>query len=175
MKGHLRERSPGHWAIILDVPDEGGKRRRKWHSFKGTKRQAQIECSRLISELVGGAYVEPAKTTVSVFLDHWLEHIKTQVSPKTLERYGELVRNNIVPLLGAVALTKLQPAQISTAYAKALDHGRRDGGALSPRSVHHMHRVLRQALQQAVRWRTLPHNPADLVKPRRWNGSRSAL
>jgi hypothetical protein len=21
MKGHIRERSPGHWAIILDVPD----------------------------------------------------------------------------------------------------------------------------------------------------------
>lgn len=39
MKGHLKERSPGHWAIILDVPDpRTGKRRRKWHSFKGTKR-----------------------------------------------------------------------------------------------------------------------------------------
>ena len=21
MKGHIRERSPGHWAIILDIPD----------------------------------------------------------------------------------------------------------------------------------------------------------
>jgi hypothetical protein len=35
MKGHIRERSPGHWAIILDIPDpQTGKRRRKWHSFK---------------------------------------------------------------------------------------------------------------------------------------------
>jgi hypothetical protein len=40
MKGSIRERSPGRWAIILDVPDPAtGERRRKWHSFKGTKRQ----------------------------------------------------------------------------------------------------------------------------------------
>jgi hypothetical protein len=38
MKGHIRERSPGCWAIILDIPNpKTGKRRRKWHSFKGTK------------------------------------------------------------------------------------------------------------------------------------------
>jgi len=43
MKGHIRERSPGHWAIVIDVRDpQTGKRKRRWHSFKGTKRQAQI-------------------------------------------------------------------------------------------------------------------------------------
>ena len=37
MRGHIRERSPGHWAIIIDLHDPAtGKRRRKWHSFKGT-------------------------------------------------------------------------------------------------------------------------------------------
>jgi hypothetical protein len=40
MKGHLKERSPGRWAIILDRHDANGKRHRKWHSFKGTKHQA---------------------------------------------------------------------------------------------------------------------------------------
>jgi hypothetical protein len=55
MKGHIRERSPGHWAIVLDLRDaETGKRKRKWHSFKGTKRQAQTECSRLITEMSRG-------------------------------------------------------------------------------------------------------------------------
>jgi hypothetical protein len=38
MKGHIRERSPGHCAIILDQRDPAtGQRRRKWHSFKGPK------------------------------------------------------------------------------------------------------------------------------------------
>src|SRR5262245_412630 len=128
MKGHIRERSPGHWAIVLDVRDpETGRRRRKWHSFKGSKREAQVECSRLISEISGDAYIEPAKVTVGQFLDRWLEHIKPSVSPRTHERYGEIVKKNINPLLGAALLTKLRPIQISDAYAKALSKGRRDG------------------------------------------------
>lgn len=168
MKGSLRERSPGHWAIIIDVPDPAtGKRRRKWHSFKGTKRQAQIECARLISVIQTGDYLEPSKTTLAQFLERWLEHIKTQVTPKSYERYAGLVQQNIVPLLGAVILTKLKPLQISAAYTATLGGGRKDGkeGGLSPRSVGHMHRVLKQALGQAVRWGELNRNPADAVDP----------
>jgi len=73
MKGHIRERSPGHWAIILDQRDPStGKRKRKWHSFEGTKREAQIECSRLITAMTGGNYIEPNKITLAAFLDRWL-------------------------------------------------------------------------------------------------------
>jgi integrase len=145
---------------------ESGQRRRKWHSFKGTKREAQVACSRLIADLSGGAYIEPAKTTLAQFLDRWLDHVKTQVAPRTHERYVELAKKSIAPLIGNVVLTKLQPATISAAYSKALAEGRRDGkGGLSPRTVGHMHRVLRQALQQAMRWQLLARNPADAVKP----------
>jgi hypothetical protein len=46
VRGHIRERSPGRWAIVLDVRNpETGKRKRKWHSFVGTKREAQVECA----------------------------------------------------------------------------------------------------------------------------------
>jgi hypothetical protein len=153
MKGHIRERSPGRWAIILDLKDSAtGKRRRKWHSFAGTKRTAQKECARLITEMQSSNYIEPAKETLAAFIDRWLSHIRSQVSPRTHERYTELARKNVVPLLGSVVLTKLRPEQISAAYAKALESGRRDGsGGLSPRTVHHMHRILRQALSQAVK------------------------
>src|SRR5262249_1686763 len=129
MKGHLRERSPGHWAIVIDVRDpEAGKRKQRWHSFKGTKRQAQIECARLISEIQKGTAVEPSRMTVAAFFERWIEHMQGQVSPRSHERYAELARKNLVPLLGVLALTKLQPAHISQAYAKALASGRRDRG-----------------------------------------------
>jgi len=90
MRGHIKERSPGHFAIILDVQDANGKRRRKWHSFKGTKRKAEIECARLISEMENGAYVEPAKTTLAQFFERWLRYIKPNVSPRTHERYEQI-------------------------------------------------------------------------------------
>jgi integrase len=167
MKGHIRERSPGKWAVVIDVRDpETGKRKRKWHSVQGGKRDAQKECARIIADMEAGRYVEPAKTTLAQFLDRWLDHTRAQVALRTFERYQELAKKNIAPLLGSAVLTKLRPEQISSAYAKALVSGRRNGsGGLSPRTVHHMHRILRQALDQAVRWRILAHNPADAVKP----------
>jgi integrase len=168
MRGHIRERSPGRWAIVIDVRDPStGERKRRWHSFAGTKRQAQVRCAELISELQRGAgVVDPSRETLSSYLSRWLEHIQGQVAPRTHERYSELARLHLAPLLGTVMLTKLQPAMISQAYAKALVSGRRDGqGGLSPRTVHHLHRVLRQALQQAVGWNLLIRNPADAVRP----------
>ena len=59
------------------------------------------------------------------------------------------------------------PPASQVAYAKALAEGRRDGkgGLFPPHTVGHMHRVLRQAMQQAVRWQVLARNPADAVRP----------
>src|SRR6516165_9958008 len=166
MRGSLKERSPGRWAIILDVRDpETGKRKRRWHSFAGTKRQAQAECARLITELKTGTAVDPTRMTVAAFLERWIEHMQGQVSPRSHERYAELCRKNLASLLGSLTLTKLQPAHISAVYAKALTSGRLDGnGGLSPRTVNHMHRVLRGALQQALRWqhsRATPPMPSS--------------
>jgi len=167
MKGHIRERSSGHWAIILDLYDAAGKRHRKWHSFKGTKRQAQSECARLITEMESGEYVEPSRATLADFLERWLKHIKANVSPRTHERYEQIARKNIAPLLGAKILSKLQPIEISAAYSQSLENGRRDGkGGLSPRTVHHMHRVLFSALNQAERWKLINRNPAALLEKR---------
>jgi integrase len=168
MKGHVRERPPGsgHWYAVIDTRDPStGKRKRKWHSLDATgKRQAQIECAGIISAIKGGTYLEPNKTTVAQFMTRWLEHIKASVSPRTHERYKEIADKNIIPLLGHAPITKLKPIQVSEAYTKALASGRRDGkGGLSARTVHHIHRVLKQALAQAVRWQFLIRNPIDVV------------
>ena len=68
------------------------------------------------------------------------------------------MRANIKPAIGSIKLAKLQPMQISAAYSAAL-------ARLAPRTVHHIHRTLSQALKQAVRWRLLPRNPCDDCDP----------
>lgn len=169
MKGHIRERSPGKWAIVLDVgePDpKTGKKKRKWHSFTGTKREAQKECSRLITALSESTYVEPTRQTAAQFLEEWLAFIKPSVSAKTHERYAELMQKGMAPLLGDVVLSKLKTDRIDAALGTALSSGRRDGkGGLSPRTVHHMRRVLIKALNQAVTWDRLSRNPAAATTP----------
>jgi integrase len=167
--GMLKERSPGHWAIVISVRDPvTGRRKRQWHSFAGTKTEAKAERIRLLAAIQAGTAVEPNKLTIAAFLGQWLGHVKPAVAPRTHERYAEIVRANLTPALGTTLLTKLQPMTISGAYAAALTSGRRKGiGGLSPRTVHHMHRVLKQALAQAVRWRLLSRNPADHADPPR--------
>jgi integrase len=158
MKGHIKERSPGHWAIVLDTQDPAtGKRKRKWHSFRGTKREAQVECARLVAQRSAGDYIEPAKATVEQFLARWLEYKKARLSALSCERYGDIIRLNIVPAIGNLPLAKLQPVAIASLEAKAREK-------LAARSVLSIHRVLRQALSQAVRWQLLTRNPADAVQ-----------
>lgn len=166
MKGTIHKRSPGVFLIGIDHGrDAKGKRIRKWSTFKGTKREAQDECARLITELKTGNYLEPAKTTVALYLEHWLSDVKTRVSRKTHERYSEICRNNIAPLLGSIRLSELKPIHISKAWATALESGRVDGGPLAPRTVHHMHVVFKSALEQAVDWEMLLRNPAAKIEP----------
>jgi integrase len=167
MKGHIRERGRGHWYAVLSIRDPDGRRKVKWRKLDATgKRKAEAECARLITELRNGGYCESDRATVGQFLERWLEYMRHQVSPRTHERYAEIARKNLIPGLGVIQLAKLQPGHITAAYAKALTSGRCDGeGGLSPRTVHHMHRILKQALAQAIVWRALAHNPASLVKP----------
>jgi integrase len=109
----------------------------------------------------------PSKLTLAQFSKHWLKHIKPNVSPRTHERYEQIANKNTIPLLGAKTVSQHQPIDISGAYGKALESGRRDGkGGLSPRTVHHMHRVLYPAMGQAERWKLIVHNPAALLEKR---------
>ncbi len=169
MKGHIRERSPGKWAIVLDVGEKDpvtGKKKRKWHSFTGTKRQAQAECARLIAEIKSDRYVEPSKQNVAQFFTEWLAFIKPTVSAKTHERYTEICEKNLTPLMGDVILSKLKTDRIDAAFTKALTEGRgASGKPYAPRTVHHMRRVLIKALSQAVTWERLSRNPATATTP----------
>ena len=65
------------------------------------------------------------------FFEKWLLHIEPNVSPRTHERYSQLLRKNLAPVIGGKLLSKLQPIDISEAYAALV----RD---LSPRTVQHI-------------------------------------
>jgi integrase len=160
MKGHIRERSPGHWAIVIDVRDpETGVRKRRWHSFAGTKRQAQVEAARLIAEAQGGGTVDPSRITINQYLDRFeRDWVALHVSAASAQRYAtslSFVRRH----LGDRRLQALRPADLAGLYATLVRAG------LAPRSVVHAHVVLHRALRQAKLWGLLRDNPAELAKP----------
>jgi integrase len=106
--------------------------------------------------------------TVSEYLMQWLLDVESRVSLKTFERYDELCRKSLQPLVGHFLLEELKPLHISKAYAQALTSGNRKvHRGLAPRTVHHMHTILKCALQQAVDWELITRNPATAVRPPR--------
>lgn len=169
MRGHLAKRAKGSWTIVLDLDrDAAGKRRQKWIAVKGTRKDAERELARLLNQRNTGVCVEPAKLNFGEYGERWLAFVQTRVAPKTFERYGEIIRLHLTAALGHLPLSRLQPLEIQAYYARALETGRRDGrGGLNPRTVLHHHRILREALNQAVRWRLVSINPADAVQPPR--------
>ena len=160
MRGHIRERSPGCWAIVLDHYDPmTGQRKRRWHSFKGTKREAQIRCAQLIAQLESGAAVDPSKVRVTEFLDRFdRDWAVTHVSPRSRERY-QFALNHARRHLGNKQLQKVRPADLATFYATLARTG------LAPRTIKLVHVVLHRALGEAKIWGIIRDNPAELAKP----------
>ncbi len=75
MKGHVRKRGKRSWAVIVDLGrDANGKRRQKWITVQGTRRDADRECARIIHEMETGAFVEPSRMSLRDYLGRWLDH-----------------------------------------------------------------------------------------------------
>jgi integrase len=169
MKGSIRKRGERSWQIRLYLgrDPKTDKELRQSVTFKGTKKQAEAELARLVHQIETGAFLPPAKLTVSEFLDRWKDHIKTRISARTFERYSSLIEHWIRPELGSLPLAKLQPLHVQQLYSRALEGPRRDGrpGGLAPQSVLHIHRVLSEALKMAVRWQLAARNVCEAVEP----------
>ena len=165
MKGSIRERSPGRWAIILEQRDpSSSKRKRKWHSFRGTRREAQIECARLITEIEAGGYVEASRLTLGQWIDQWIEagapgRRRKKVSQRSLERYGQLLRTHVKPVLGNLLVQKLRAPAIDTLYANMAE-----AKLIAPRTQHHVHTVFGACLATAHRKGLISVNPMVRVE-----------
>jgi len=102
------------------------------------------------------------KVTVAQFLKDLLETTqKYDVRPRTYERYEEVVRLHISPILGRHQLQKLTTHHVESFYAKKLEEG------LSSRTVNTFHNVLHKALDKARKSRLIVENVCDLVDPPR--------
>jgi integrase len=183
-QGHIRSQGEGSWEIKFDLGRDPvtGKRITKYVTFRGTKRKAQEELTRLLSQRNEGTYVDPTRMTVAEYLRHWLEaDIDRRVATRTAARQRGIVEKNIIPKLGHVPFRKLTAAHIEAFEAEQQREGwvkshakitgettpKKEKRGLSAQTVLHIHRTLSQALDHAVRLGVLFKNPARQVKPPR--------
>lgn len=163
MRGHIKQRSKGSWSLIIDLdktPD--GRRKQKWFTVKGTRKQAEQRLTELLRQIDTGIYIEPDKQKVSEYLTKWLaDYVNPNCSPKTAEGYEIIVNRHLVPAIGRHTISGLKPEHLQHYYSVKLKDG------LSAQTIRHHHTVLHKALQCAVEWQILTRNIADAAKPPR--------
>lgn len=128
-------------------------------TFHGSLGEARKEMRRLVRSGDTGEHVAPDKITVGAWIDQWITagapgRKKKRVSDRTLERYSDLLRVHVVPVLGNRRLQGLQATEIDKLYADMAE-----AKAISPRTQHHVHTVFSSALSTATRKGLLSSNP----------------
>lgn len=127
-----------------------------------THKEAQEQLRKLLGDADRGLLPPAERLTLAAHIERWLDDvIKPSVRPRTTKGYRDIARLHIVPTLGKLKLTQIQPSHVQALYGKLT------GAGLSAKSVRNVHAVLRHALNQAVDWNLVPRNVASLAHPPR--------
>lgn len=171
MRGHTAKKGNRYYAVIYEGVDPAtGKERRRWYPAGTRKSDADKLVTELVKRRHDGDYRVPEKITFGAYLtEKWLPAQRSQLKPTTFDSYRRTIELHVLPTLGQVMLGRLLPEDLDSLYARLLESGRRNGsgGGLSPGSVRYVHRILRKALNDALRKGTIPRNPAAVADPPR--------
>ncbi|HWK79495.1 MAG TPA: site-specific integrase [Thermomicrobiales bacterium] len=134
-----------------------------------TRAEANRKLTRIKADLDRGLPMITGGLTLNAFLDQWLEEtVKPSKRPKTYLNYEYLVRVHIKPSLGKHRLEKLTQRHVEQMFTQKRAAG------LSEGTIGGIRRVLRAAMNQAMRWDLVPRNVVTLtesVKPNTERGS----
>ena len=160
--GSIRQRTKGSWQIRYEgPPGENGRPTKLSETVRGSRRDAERVLRERLGMVESSAYVPKNTETVAEYLWRWMDtYAATNTTARTQQGYRVNIKR-VAPMIGAIKLQGLQPAHMQKMYADLLERG------LSAQTVLHTHRVLREALNHAVKWGVLIRNPADAVDPPR--------
>jgi len=154
------------YAVVYGIVDENGKKKQKWETYD-TRKQALLRKAEVEYQQEKGKCSPPVKQTVSEFLKEFVEvYGANKWSMSTITAREGLIRNYINPYIGKVPLTDLNTRTIDQYYQtllreQAASRPGRSPELITPRTVIEVHRILRCAFNQAIRWKYISKNPAE--------------
>ena len=151
-----------HGRVTMGVRDDGKPDRR--HVEAATRAEVTKRVRKLEPDRDSGRVRKAGQRwTVAAWLQHWIENIAAPpaISESTHSGYRVDIEKHLLPGIGAHRLEKLEAEHLERLYAKMQKNG------LKPGTAHHVHRTIRNALNQAVRRGHLVQNPALIAKARR--------
>lgn len=154
----------GNWHARVTMgrrPDGTIDRRHIQRATKTELREAARELEHR-RDTKGYTWIRHGDPTLGDWLEHWLDAVLPMtVRWKTLSTYRSQVRLHVVPALGGWRMSEIQPEHLEEHYRRMQADGH------STHTIRAVHRVLRSAMNEAVRRRRLAANPALIARPPR--------
>lgn len=154
------------YCVVYSVTDDKGVSRQKWETFQtnadAKKRKAQIEF-----EQQTGTFVVPTATTVAELLEEYVSvYGVSNWSMSTYDSKRSLIYNYINPIIGDMKLDDLNPRVMDRFYIslqkvkpKTVQNKAPKSQYLTAHTIREIHKILRNAFNQAVKWEMMPRNP----------------
>ena len=174
---NIEKRGDTYRITVSNGYDTSGKQIREKTTFipdpSLTTKQQQKALDKFVFEFEekvrNGKYLKGEKITLKDFTDTWFkDYAAQQLEKTTIAAYTEQLDQKILPALGHLKLSKLQPMHLQSFYNNLLEDGiRKDGkkGGYSPTTIRKCHAILSSILTTAVHWQVIESNPCDRVAP----------
>ncbi|MGH9100417.1 MAG: hypothetical protein ACRDV8_09340, partial [Acidimicrobiales bacterium] len=144
MAGSIRQRGKTSWELVayIGFDTEARKRRYARMTFRGSRRDAERELARFVTEVTGGGRAPTARVSLGEVLTRWLASRKAHLSASTLDRYRVAI-THVPDDLKRLPVDRFRAHHIEDLYADLVEHG------MSGSSVRKLHWAMRQALAWA--------------------------
>ena len=162
-EGSIRRRADGMWeGRYTDGVNEKGKQIQR-SVYGKTKQEVADKIHTILYQKQQGIYVMPQKVLVKDWMEQWLHNYALiTVRESTYISYEGYVYNHINPMIGDIPLQKLTPPIVQNFYNDRILKGRKDGkGGLSSKTMHNMHNMFHQAMEQAKINGLIMQNPTE--------------
>lgn len=156
------------YCVVYRYTDEKGKSHQRWESFptnaEARKRKNQIEY-----EQDNNVFTVPEARTVRELLVDYMEiYGVNKWAMSTYDAKNSLINNYINPIIGDIPLSNLNPRMMEKYYldllkvkSKVINNRKPDHQYLTPSRIREVHKLLRNAFNQAVKWELMTRNPVE--------------
>ena len=176
MAGSIEKRGKSYRLIVSDGYNFEGKQIRYTKTVHGTKKEAEIELAKFVSEIQNGLVIEGKALKFSEFTEIWKrDYASKELAPCTVKRYYRMLDTRILPYFGRLYINKIKPTDIMKFYDilskdTQLERKRnlkevKTKKPLSRKTILEHHRLIHAMLTKAVYWQIIVSNPADRVQP----------
>lgn len=155
--GTIRQRPDGRWEGRYTVGRDSGTGKQVQRSVYGaTQKEVRQKLARITVSIDNGTYKAPHKITAAAWFREWLDTFcANKVKPLTFQSYEGIIRNHILPAIGAMEIQAVKGVHIQRIYNTMTEAG------LSGKTVKNVSAVLHKAFSVAVKQGMISGNPCE--------------